>query len=467
MLSILQLLGLIRIMNEARPEDKITTVVSIPSKLVIDTSTFDNGIKNSTVIDTEDSNMYTSANRNVSTTIADSLGVENSPNVSKTLNANNPMNIPKKNRESSNNNPTNHASTPSINSAHVDKSSKSSPKIDTNKDGSQPSSTSFSSSSHPETFVAKDGDLSWLMENVKVGYFLGGGSISTVFRAEVESTNDFIKNRRWIMRISGCDGEDTSLFTRNEINILKLLNPNPISDPQPTYPFLLYAAENIANPFKKRNGDDDRTKGDNKNSTNILTLRSDEYEEYKKFLLDCPDKMTILIVEYFQSMRSIFKDSRYKIPPYKVRCFWRQLFEKLGHAHERGVMMRDPRKGNIMVKDGQIKLFDWNYGKVYNPNKPEFVRDGALDFEGPPEYRRGRSDTYVNSHAFDVWVLAGWIKHMLLEPDRKFWDNDKELLEDLRQSMRVEDASKRPTLLWFLEHHEYFSVEKNNESCIL
>ena len=60
-------------------------------------------------------------------------------------------------------------------------------------------------------------DDSWLRKNVKVGKHLGAGSITDVFEANITVSNhDFIKDRRWISRISGCDEEtDTSEITRN------------------------------------------------------------------------------------------------------------------------------------------------------------------------------------------------------------------------------------------------------------
>lgn len=298
-------------------------------------------------------------------------------------------------------------------------------------------------------------DTSWLRKNVKVGKHLGAGSITDVFEANITLSNHvFINDRRWILRISGCDEEtDTSEITRNEINILQRLNPNPLIHHEPAYPFLLYAAENITNPFVKSNTDN-----------NTLTLPSDF--ENKQYYMDCP-RMTILIVERFENLQDSFDlpTRKYKIPTGKFRCFWRKIFEVLGHAHERGVMLRDPSKRNVMIQDGKIKLFDWNHGKVYDPNKLERVHDHNLGFKGPPEYHQGRNDTYVNSHAFDVWVVSTWINSLLAEK-RYFEGDDIHLLRNLSASMRPMNPADRPTLLWLLENHPYFSLEKS-DSCIL
>ena len=297
-------------------------------------------------------------------------------------------------------------------------------------------------------------NTSWLRKNINVGKYLGGGSITDVFEANIEpKNNDFIKNRKWILRISGCDKEtDTSEITRNEINILQRLNPDPLHH-EPAYPFLLYAAENITNPFHKSSSD---------NYT--LTFPNDFKD--KQYYMNCP-RMTILIVERFENLQDTFDLStkRYKVPTGKFKCFWRKLFEVLGHAHKRGVMLRDPSKRNVMIQDGKIKLFDWNHGKVYNPKRPERVHDHSLGFNGPPEYRQGRNDTYVNSHAFDVWVVSNWINNLLHE-NRPLEGDDLHLLRNLSVSMRPIDPADRPTLLWLLENHPYFTLEKTN-SCIL
>lgn len=302
------------------------------------------------------------------------------------------------------------------------------------------------------TMIQED---SWLRKNVKVGKHLGAGSITDVFEANITLSNhDFIKDRRWILRISGCDEEtDTSEITRNEINILQRLNPNPLVQHEPAYPFLLYAAENITNPFLKSSSDN-----------NTLTLPSDFKD--KPYYMECP-RMTILIVERFENLKDSFDLStrKYKIPTGKFRCFWRKLFEVLGHAHERGVMLRDPSKRNVMIQDGKIKLFDWNHGKIYDPKRPERVHDHNLGFKGPPEYHQGRNDTYVNSHAFDVWVVSTWINSLLAEK-RSFEGDDIHLLRNLSASMRSLNPADRPTLLWLLENHPYFSLEKS-DSCIL
>lgn len=328
--------------------------------------------------------------------------------------------------------------------------------------------------------IHKD-DISWLMNHVKVGSFLGRGSVTDVFRANIitppdedSSTNStsgtnslskFIHDRRWILRISGCrDGKDTQDLTRNEIKILQRLNPDPVSNHHPAYPFLLYAAENIANPFRES---DDSTTATTGNATPALTLPTESgiYETFRQSLITCP-RVTLLVVERFLEMKPVFSHPRYLFPTNQMRCFWRRLFEVLGYAHEKNVMMRDPSKQNVVIQDGTIKLFDWNHGKVFDPRKPEVVSDRNIRFTGPPEYQKGRNDTYVNSHAFDVWVVGGWIDNLLKESDRTYEGDDRWLLRNLSKSMLVDDASKRPTLNWLLEHHPYFSIAKN-ETCVL
>ncbi|HTY42779.1 MAG TPA: serine/threonine-protein kinase [Thermoanaerobaculia bacterium] len=63
----------------------------------------------------------------------------------------------------------------------------------------------------------------------------------------------------------------------------------------------------------------------------------------------------------------------------------RQVAEALGHAHERGVLHRDVKPGNILVgKDGRVKVTDFGIGKFTEASTSNLTRTGHMI--GSPAY---------------------------------------------------------------------------------
>ncbi len=63
----------------------------------------------------------------------------------------------------------------------------------------------------------------------------------------------------------------------------------------------------------------------------------------------------------------------------------RQVAEALGHAHERGVLHRDVKPGNILVgRDGRVKVTDFGIGKFTEATTSELTRTGHM--VGSPAY---------------------------------------------------------------------------------
>jgi eukaryotic-like serine/threonine-protein kinase len=63
----------------------------------------------------------------------------------------------------------------------------------------------------------------------------------------------------------------------------------------------------------------------------------------------------------------------------------RQVAEALGHAHERGVLHRDVKPGNILVgADGRVKVTDFGIGKFTGASTSELTRTGHM--VGSPAY---------------------------------------------------------------------------------
>jgi eukaryotic-like serine/threonine-protein kinase len=63
----------------------------------------------------------------------------------------------------------------------------------------------------------------------------------------------------------------------------------------------------------------------------------------------------------------------------------RQVAEALGHAHERGVLHRDVKPGNILIgADGRVKVTDFGIGKFTDTSTSELTRTGHM--VGSPAY---------------------------------------------------------------------------------
>jgi predicted Ser/Thr protein kinase len=63
----------------------------------------------------------------------------------------------------------------------------------------------------------------------------------------------------------------------------------------------------------------------------------------------------------------------------------RQVAEALGHAHERGVLHRDVKPGNILIaRDGRVKVTDFGIGKFTAGGGTELTRSGTM--LGSPAY---------------------------------------------------------------------------------
>ncbi|MGE5414211.1 MAG: serine/threonine-protein kinase, partial [Syntrophomonadaceae bacterium] len=63
----------------------------------------------------------------------------------------------------------------------------------------------------------------------------------------------------------------------------------------------------------------------------------------------------------------------------------RQVAEALGHAHERGVLHRDVKPGNILVgRDGRVKVTDFGIGKFTEASTSNLTRAGHMI--GSPAY---------------------------------------------------------------------------------
>jgi len=106
----------------------------------------------------------------------------------------------------------------------------------------------------------------------------------------------------------------------------------------------------------------------------------------------------------------------------RVRHYLRQVLEALDHAHSRGIMHRDVKKGNLLVNEasGQVWLIDWGLSEFYLPGKEYPVRVATRAYKGP-ELLLGIRDY---DYSLDMWSLGCVFGAMLFRKSQLFKGED-------------------------------------------
>ena len=297
-------------------------------------------------------------------------------------------------------------------------------------------------------------DLSWI-DKISLGKILGYGVLSMTFEAIFDEATE----KQYVVKISGDNmytGDLQIRYVANEIEVIKRLSPHP------SIPEILHCTGgSIPNPF----------------SSKRLDFWPGASKKDKEWILDCTNITVIVEERFFPTIKHQESKTKLIVPPNKIRCFFRRLFEILNYAHEHNVMQRDINLINLLIQDGDLKMYDWNEAIIFNPEKLQLVFERKLllprkpPFENtPPENRyKSQHSVFVNVHGYDVWVVGNMIRHYVedqqeeQDDDKRISDSDRRLLEDLASKMMIDDPEQRPTLKWLLDNHEYFAIEKDDD----
>ena len=105
----------------------------------------------------------------------------------------------------------------------------------------------------------------------------------------------------------------------------------------------------------------------------------------------------------------------------EIRYYMFKLLEALDSAHERGIMHRDVKPGNILFNqaDHELRLIDWGLAEFYLPGKEYSIRVASLKYKGPELLIRYRFTDY----SLDIWS-SGVLFGMMIFDKSPFFAGD-------------------------------------------
>jgi hypothetical protein len=132
---------------------------------------------------------------------------------------------------------------------------------------------------------------------------------------------------------------------------------------------------------------------------------------------DSADGRHFLVLEYVEgwSLSRVLREHG-RVPPALAADYARQAALALQHAHEKGLVHRDLKPGNLLVTpQGQVKLLDLGLARFLqdHPGDPELTREGAgmgtPDYCAPEQFRDARTADARS----DVYALGCTLYHLL------------------------------------------------------
>ncbi len=119
-----------------------------------------------------------------------------------------------------------------------------------------------------------------------------------------------------------------------------------------------------------------------------------------------------VIMEYVQgpSLRDLLIAEPEGLSPQKAAFFIRELAKGLGYLHERGIVHRDMKPGNIFYEDGYVKIGDYGLSKFISVSRhsAQTASIGTVHYMAPEvgsgDYHRG----------IDIYALGVMLYEMLL-----------------------------------------------------
>jgi len=148
------------------------------------------------------------------------------------------------------------------------------------------------------------------------------------------------------------------------------------------------------------------------------------------------EKKKIALIQEFVFGKTLFEVIERELEEKEVESVMIQLIDVVDHAHDIGIIHRDIKPGNIMVKpDGAIKLLDFGAAKELKEKEMSNTVTGSRPFMSP-EQIMGKSQ-----RRSDVWAL-GVVMYVLYTGMFPFYHDVEKVLMDMILEVPLSPPSK-------------------------
>ena len=163
--------------------------------------------------------------------------------------------------------------------------------------------------------------------------------------------------------------------------------------------------------------------------------------EYIKYV---PNKNIVKSIEYFENSDNIYFIFEY-LPDGPINSYnseiIKEVYNGLLYLNENGIIHRDIKAKNIIMKDGHPFIVDFGLSKIQSKNTLCYESYGTLTYMAPEIF-----ENYGYNHKCDVWSL-GIMLHCLKYGDVPF-DSDDDDNEKIINKILEEKYEKRNNTLY-------------------
>ena len=253
----------------------------------------------------------------------------------------------------------------------------------------------------------------------------------------------FWKFKHWYIFIWKKDIEEFSLELKkysnykkfkNNYNILEKIGEGHFSE--------VYKVENLLENNKiyaAKIIDKDNITDDNKNIS--MEIWEKNIFEYIKYV---PNKNIVKSIEYFENSDNIYFIFEY-LPDGPINSYnseiIKEVYNGLLYLNKNGIIHRDIKAKNIIMKDGHPFIVDFGLSKIQSKNTLCYESYGTLTYMAPEIF-----ENYGYNHKCDVWSF-GIMLHCLKYGDVPF-DSDDDDNEKIINKILEEKYEKRNNTIY-------------------